>query len=74
MPKVVFRQKLISGGVERRPSDALECDHCKTITWVWADADWASCRRCSLRFYNRAGKWVLRGELKSKKKAADPEG
>lgn len=73
MPRVIRRYKPPAGAAVTRPSDALECCHCKTITWVWADADSASCRGCALKFFNRAGVWVLRGELKYSRKDPDPE-
>lgn len=73
MVRVIRHYRPPAGAACSRSSDALECPHCKTITWLWADQDWGPCRRCGLKFFLRAGAWVLRGELKSRKKAATPE-
>lgn len=74
MVRVVRHHDPPPGSDTTRPSDALECPNCKAITWVWADADSASCKRCSLKFFSRAGVWVLRGALPRKIKPANPEG
>ncbi|MBA7653089.1 hypothetical protein ES703_60931 [subsurface metagenome] len=72
-PRVVRHYNPPAGAAVTRPSDAIECPHCKCVTWVWADTDWADCRLCGLRFFNRAGKWFLRAGGSSTKKAATPE-
>lgn len=73
MPKVVRSYTPPRGEQGSRSSIALECDHCKTITWGWANSDRFHCRRCGLTFFHRAGAWVLRCALPRPRKELDPK-